>query len=268
MTKSIWSTLILLMGISLSAAAQDVQRGNHWDALLRDGTPVYDDPEVTARVTEIGQKVVSASGNPLKFEFRFIVLNSTDPTAFAAPGGLVYVTTGLLRNLESEDELAAVIAHEIGHINERHPMKTGMGPGAKKFWGTVIVLGSAVAGNYLGSVVADAMGQYGSSLAASYAANMVNTLTQIATSEVGQRIVVSFYQGYKDEFEFKADELALTYTKNSGYKPEALLKVFERLSSYDGEINALGVSKLHAPKTALTKRSALVDQQLKAKAVR
>jgi predicted Zn-dependent protease len=279
MMKRNWPAIVLTLCVCLTTArADDVRRGNHWDALLRDGAPVYDDPEVTARVAEIGQKVVAASGNPLNFEFRFTVLNSAESTAFAAPGGFVYVTTGLLQNLKSEDELAAVLAHEIGHINERHPMRTGMSPGAKKFWTTVISLGSMAAGAYLSSVVGEALRGMDQTIitpngymiaidpVSSKAASLVDSLTQIATSQLGQQIVVSFYQGYKDEFEFKADELAMTYSKSAGYKPDALLGVFERLINHDGEPNPLAVSHLHSPKGVLKKRIAQANQQLKARA--
>ena len=53
-------------------------------------------------------------------EFTFTLLDSPDINAFALPGGLIYINRGLLAYLDSEAELAGVIAHEIGHITERH----------------------------------------------------------------------------------------------------------------------------------------------------
>ena len=114
---------------------------------------VYEDSGVCARVAEIGQKIVDASGNQFGFSFHFYVLNSPDVTTFSAPGGPVYVTTGLLRHLQSEDELAVMLGHEIAHINKRHMMKTEGSERSKIFWGRVFVVGSVAAGIFAGAAV-------------------------------------------------------------------------------------------------------------------
>ena len=79
----------------------------------------YDDPEVAAYVDGIGQLLVANSSMP-DATFTFTVLDSPDINAFALPGGFIYVNRGLLAYLETEAELAGVIAHEIGHITENH----------------------------------------------------------------------------------------------------------------------------------------------------
>jgi beta-barrel assembly-enhancing protease len=247
-------------GQDSSGGSKDVARGNHWDALLRDGTPIYDDAEVTARVAEVGQKVVTASGNPNEFAFRFAVLNSVEATAFAAPGGYVYVTTGLLRALRNEDELAGVLGHEIGHINEHHAMRTGMSQRARTFWAVAISVGSSAAGAYLGSLVAEALAPYAMSYSDAMnigrIAEMTSMLAATGTSQVGQRVVLSFYQGYKPEFEFKADELSLAYSAKAGYKPEAFVDVLDRLSGDGSGVSPIGVSRLSSTKAFLVDRSA------------
>ncbi len=80
---------------------------------------IYDDPEVAAYVDGIGQLLVANSSMPTA-TFTFTVLDSPDINAFALPGGFIYVNRGLLAYLETEAELAGVIAHEIGHITESH----------------------------------------------------------------------------------------------------------------------------------------------------
>ena len=80
---------------------------------------IYDDPEVAAYVDGIGQLLVANSSMP-DATFTFTVLDSPDINAFALPGGFIYVNRGLLAYLETEAELAGVIAHEIGHITENH----------------------------------------------------------------------------------------------------------------------------------------------------
>ncbi len=80
---------------------------------------IYDDPEVAAYINDIGQRLVANSSRP-NDTFTFTVLDSPDINAFALPGGFIYVNRGLLAYLETEAELAGVIAHEIGHITENH----------------------------------------------------------------------------------------------------------------------------------------------------
>jgi predicted Zn-dependent protease len=76
------------------------------------------DPELTAYVAEVGQKLAAVSDRQLPYEF--VVLNSSVPNAWALPGGKIAVNRGLLTELKSEAELAAVLGHEIVHAAARH----------------------------------------------------------------------------------------------------------------------------------------------------
>lgn len=147
--------IVLLLGCCAfsCALASDVTRGNQVDAVIRDSTPLYEDSDVCARVAEIGQKVVAASGNESGLSFHFYVLNSPDATTFSSPNGSVYVTTGLLRHLQSKDELAVMLAHEIGHVNMRHMMKTEASERDRKIWGYVIAVSIQAAGAFAGAAV-------------------------------------------------------------------------------------------------------------------
>lgn len=82
----------------------------------------YNDSRVQSYVNRVGQRLVSASDSR-DIPFRFQVVVSDQINAFAVPGGYVYVTTGLLRAVENEAQLASVLAHEISHINKRHSVK-------------------------------------------------------------------------------------------------------------------------------------------------
>lgn len=121
--------LILLMSLSSHAASPTVAVGGR-QVDLPDDTPeehremieaigIYDDPELAAYIDRIGQELVANSSMP-DTPFSFTVLDSPDINAFALPGGYIYINRGLLAYLETEAELAGVIAHEIGHITERH----------------------------------------------------------------------------------------------------------------------------------------------------
>ena len=80
---------------------------------------IYDDLELAEYIDRLGQRLVAHSSMPTA-TFTFTLLDSPDTNAFALPGGFIYVNRGLLAYLDNEDELAGVIAHEIGHITERH----------------------------------------------------------------------------------------------------------------------------------------------------
>jgi len=86
---------------------------------LIDNIGIYDDPELDAYVRRVGERLLRDS-DISKPTFSFTLLDSPDSNAFALPGGLIYVNRGLLAYLDTEAELAGVLAHEIGHITERH----------------------------------------------------------------------------------------------------------------------------------------------------
>jgi len=86
---------------------------------LIDNIGLYDDPELDAYVRGVGERLLEQSGITSP-EFTFTLLDSPDINAFAMPGGFIYVNRGLLAYLDTEAELAGVLAHEIGHITERH----------------------------------------------------------------------------------------------------------------------------------------------------
>ena len=86
---------------------------------LIDNIGLYDDHELDAYVRQVGERLLAKSGITSP-EFTFTLLDSPDINAFAMPGGFIYVNRGLLAYLDTEAELAGVLAHEIGHITERH----------------------------------------------------------------------------------------------------------------------------------------------------
>jgi predicted Zn-dependent protease len=92
-----------------------IGREMHQEILAK--VPVYANAAVADYVGRIGQQLARDSDRP-GLEYTFTVLDSPDINAFATPGGYVYINRGLLAYLQSEAELAAVLAHEIAHITE------------------------------------------------------------------------------------------------------------------------------------------------------
>lgn len=83
---------------------------------------VVDDPALQERVTKIGMNLVAVCDRK-DLPYSFKVLNSKDVNAMAAPGGFIYIFKGLVDLMPSDDELAGVIGHEIGHVVKRHSVK-------------------------------------------------------------------------------------------------------------------------------------------------
>ncbi|TXL16227.1 hypothetical protein BMR04_10345 [Methylococcaceae bacterium HT3] len=76
---------------------------------------IFDNPELVSYIQSIGQR--QAEKSPYQdVNYQFQIVDLEEPNAFALPGGYVYVSRGLLLLLNSEDELAGVIGHEIGHV--------------------------------------------------------------------------------------------------------------------------------------------------------
>lgn len=104
---------------SLVSESQEVAMGKEADPQIVAEYGLYDDRELAVMLDQLGQRLARVSQRPgLVYTFR--VLDSPVVNAFALPGGYVYVTRGILAHFNSEDELAGVLGHEIGHVVARH----------------------------------------------------------------------------------------------------------------------------------------------------
>lgn len=104
---------------SLMSESQEVALGKEADPQIIAEYGAYEDPALTAYVSGIGQAIAKVSHRP-NLQYNFRVVDSPIVNAFALPGGYVYFTRGILAHFNSEDELAGVMGHEIGHVVARH----------------------------------------------------------------------------------------------------------------------------------------------------
>ncbi|EIW15779.1 MULTISPECIES: M48 family metallopeptidase [Pelosinus] len=119
--------IVTLYGVPCAQAAMistksEISIGRDVGKQLEKKYGVVDDPALQERVTKIGMSMVAVSDRK-DLPYSFKVLNSKDVNAMAAPGGFIYIFKGLVDLMPSDDELAGVIGHEIGHVVKRHSVK-------------------------------------------------------------------------------------------------------------------------------------------------
>ena len=154
--------------------------------------------------------------------YHFIVLEREEPNAFGGPAGVVMVTTGLLRKLQTEEELAAVLAHEVSHVQRGHGvevMKAFMCKHANAEKASAPLKKAAEVGDKVG-------GRLRKGLALKNADQAV--LSELVDS-ISDRVSALYTAGYPRDFELEADRIGVRYLEVAGYEPGAMRAVFERL---------------------------------------
>ena len=166
----------------------------------------FEDEQLLAYVREVGNKVAIVSHRP-DLEYHFYIIDSPDINAFALPGGYVYVNRGLLTFMNSEAELAAVLAHEIGHITARHAVQQQARGALAKTAATVggFVTAVATGSGYVGSQI----------------------------SEVASIWAQTGLSGFGREHELEADSLGAEYLVEAGYDPIAVIDIITVLKNQE-----------------------------------
>lgn len=110
---------VALWDVSSIDLTQEIQFGQNMSAVLLGTRELHPNIEINQYVNKVGLWLASLSQRP-NINWRFGVINSDAINAFAAPGGFVFITSGMLMQLDNEAQLAAVLAHEIIHVTEQH----------------------------------------------------------------------------------------------------------------------------------------------------
>jgi len=112
----------VVRGLTGFSQEEEVAIGRQTAGNVLGAAPLVNDARLQQYVNRVGRWIASQSERP-DLEWYFGVIESNDINAFAAPGGYVFVTNGLYESLQSESELAGVLAHEIGHVIKKHYLK-------------------------------------------------------------------------------------------------------------------------------------------------
>ncbi len=165
--------------------------------------------EIGAKIAEIANKTeipaIYGSSKITPFEYTFNIIEEEDINAFSVPGGFIYIYRGLLNFVESDHELAGVIAHEIVHAAHHHMV--------------FLLQKQAKLNNQLAIALLAAM------LSGSRSTDVGNVLLG------AQLYQIAILNGYGMEAEKDADRGAIFYMKDAGYNPVGLLTFLERLAS-------------------------------------
>ena len=161
------------------------------------------DRDLNRYINLLGVGLASYSARP-ELRFRFAVLDSDDINAYSAPGGYIFVTRGAILAARDEAELAAVLAHEIAHVNQRHIVKA---------------LNLKASDVSAGAGLSRLLGASGDA-------------ARVAFSQVVDKAVaILFEQGYSQADELDADRVATLLLALTGYDPTGLKRYLQRLPS-------------------------------------
>jgi len=174
---------------------------------LEDQIGIYPGEFLTTYVDSVGRRLVAALDDT-PYYFRFKIIDQAEPNAFATPGGYIYVSRGIMALINSEDELAGILAHEISHVTLRHHARQaqrGVLPG-------ILTL----PGRAVGKVVGEDVG------------NMINS----PLDAVGKTYMSSYGRGQETE----ADRVGMHLAARAGYDPAALA---DALGNLERTVNLL-----------------------------
>jgi len=206
--------------------AQTTQLGADAYQELKNTTPVSTDPAYVQPVEEIGRRVAAVSPQP-NLDWEFTVFEDETPNAFALPGGKVGVNTGLFTVAKNKDQLAAVMAHEVGHVMARHSAE-------RMSRQTLLNAGLGVIGTQ--------------------SANTAEILAQAA--QLG--LVLPFTRTQESE----ADEIGLMLMARAGYDPRAAIDLWRNFDQAGGSRPPEFLSTHPSPGTRIQRLQALMPRAM------
>jgi predicted Zn-dependent protease len=220
-------------GILGDVGVQDeVELGRKIRTLVQARFNFVEDPEIAGYVEEMVQRLKEVMP-PQPFPIESHVIRDNAMNAFAIPAGGIYVHTGLILNLNSEDELAGVLAHELAHVSQRHIAER-----LEKMQAVNLAsLAGMLAGVLLGGSASDAM--------------------VMGSAAAGQTAMLK----YSRDDEREADQVGLNYLSQAGYDPRGMVQAFEEIRRMKW-LTGGGAPEYLSTHPAVEERIGRMDQRL------
>jgi predicted Zn-dependent protease len=181
--------------IMLVSQKMEIGLGQEIDRGLRQEYGIYQDPQLNAYIDHVGQKMIPFTHRP-NLKYHFAILDTPVENAFAAPGGYIYITRGLLSLMNSEAELATVLGHELGHVNARHSARS-------MTRNILFTLGIALVGE------------------------LDEDLKKI--TPIAMAATQLLFLKYSRSDEYQADSLGIQYSHKVGYSADRMIQFFSSL---------------------------------------
>lgn len=220
---------LLKTGKALRSGFQDLTEeeeyyvGRAVSALILSRYEIYRNSALTTYVNRVGNAAAVYSDRPETFAgYHFLVLDTDEVNALAAPGGFIFITRGLLKRCRNEEMLGCILAHEVGHVAARHGLQS-----IKK------------------SRLLDAFKIMGEHLSDKYTPEQLGQLTQVfenALADITEKLIE---RGYDRKYEYEADKLGVDFAVRTGYDPNGMGDFLQTMVDTPGGEGAVGWFKTH-----------------------
>lgn len=231
---------VISAGKNLGAASKDVSEpeeisiGEGMASVLLGAAPLVKNEALQRYVNQVGRYLSLQTERP-DLPWHFGVLDSNSVNAFATPGGHIFVTSGLLRKMHSEAELAGVLSHEIAHVLRKHHLAAMKKAGGMGFLADVasIAVEQKEGGSYAGKELSK---------------NLISGMKEVMV------------RGLDKDDEYEADRMGVVIATRAGYDPYGLPAVLQTLEGLSGSSDVSLLFSTHpSPDSRLDTLSGLMQ---------
>jgi predicted Zn-dependent protease len=200
-------TLVVTNSVEDITPEQEYYIGRTVGAMILQKYEPYINPKADRYINVMGQMLAQASDCPETYGgYHFLIQDSDEINAFAAPGGFIFLTRGMLRCCPQEDAVAAVLAHEIGHVQYKHGLRA-----IKQSRVTAALTSLAIKG------------------AKNYGDEDLAELTKTFEGSISDITKTLIVNGYSRSFENQADLAAISILQRTGYNPNGLVTMLNQM---------------------------------------
>ena len=188
---------------------QEYYIGRTVGAMILQKYEPYNNPMADRYINVMGQMLAQASDLPETYGgYHFLIQDSDEINAFAAPGGFIFLTRGMLRCCPHEDAVAAVLAHEIGHVQYKHGLRSIKQSRVTSALTSLAIMGAKAYGDENLAVLTETFEE--------------------SISDITHKLIVN---GYSRSFEKQADHAAISILHRTGYNPYGLTAMLNQMKT-------------------------------------